>query len=59
MSSVVDLMVGYKTQRTDRVYCEKMNVYVRLCRMITCPFYGQCEPKFAQIQAKQKYKYDV
>jgi hypothetical protein len=55
MASVVDLKVGDKPQRTDRIYCEKMNVHVRLCRMTACQFYEQCGAKLSQIQAKHKY----
>lgn len=27
-----------------KVYCKKMDIYVQVCRLNTCQFYGQCNP---------------
>ncbi len=56
MPSVVGLKLGYKLQRTDTVYCEKINIRVRFCNMTLCEFYEQCGAKLAQSQAKNKYE---
>jgi len=49
MVPVVDLKVGNKPQRTDRVYCEKMDNHVILCRMTGCSLYDQCVAKTSSI----------
>ncbi len=50
MWSGLDLSKKYIPRNIEKLYCQKLNTHVRICKMVKCSLYEQCEPKLAKIQ---------
>lgn len=51
MWSGLDLSKKYMPQNIEKLYCQKLNTHVKICRILKCPIYKQCEPMLARFKS--------